>query len=428
MGRSTLCLILFYKNIKEKSSVIHKRHFIYKAFCGKLSAEYILKEKESMKKFVVPGIIILMIACTLSFIIGYKVNKNDSDTAEEEGVTTVEADLAEGETKAFIQHDYEKYLTLGTYTGLTATRSITKVTDEDILDAIEAELITWESVTRGIQKGDYVTLDFTGTIDGEEFEGGSAEDYEICVGDYDLLEELEDGLLGAKTGDKLSIPVTFPDDYDEEGESGLAGKKAQFAVTVKAVEIEKTEELNAASAKEQGYDSVDAYKKAKKEELEEENYLEAEDNLQAELFTMVSEASKLGEYTDAMYQEYQSVLDEEIADVAEQWGMDEESVKSVFYGITDDDSYKQAVEDKMLENLIFEAIADKEGLIIDESTYLEKALELAQSQELNSVEELETYQTKDEITAYIIKMSVLETIEAKATITEEYVDAEEYEE
>lgn len=83
-----------------------------------------------------------------------------------------------------------------------------------------------------IQSGDIAKIDFVGKIDGEEFSGGSSEDFIIEVGSGQLIDGFEDQLIDHKTGDEFDIVVTFPDDY---GVESLNGKEATFTTTVKGV-------------------------------------------------------------------------------------------------------------------------------------------------------------------------------------------------
>ena len=85
-----------------------------------------------------------------------------------------------------------------------------------------------------------MNIDFTGTIDGTEFDGGSATDYDLELGEGYFIDELEEGIVGMKTGETKEIPVTFPEDYSED----LAGKEAVFSVTVNSISQEILPEYN----------------------------------------------------------------------------------------------------------------------------------------------------------------------------------------
>lgn len=119
-----------------------------------------------------------------------------------------------------------------------------KVTDEDVDEQIKTDLIEHRTSADTVERGDYVTIDFVGKIDGKTFENGSADNYTIEVGQNTLIDGFEDGLIGMKSGETKDLHLTFPTDYDKE----YAGKDVVFTVTVKS--IERTPELTDELAKE----------------------------------------------------------------------------------------------------------------------------------------------------------------------------------
>ena len=124
--------------------------------------------------------------------------------------------------------------TLGTYKGLEVGRP-RRVPDEVVdteLEGLRERMATLETVDEAAGKGDFVLVDFTGTVDGEEFAGGTARDELIELGSERLVPGFEDQLDGASAGDERTVTITFPDDY---GADELKGKTAVFAVTVKEV-------------------------------------------------------------------------------------------------------------------------------------------------------------------------------------------------
>jgi trigger factor len=133
---------------------------------------------------------------------------------------------------------------LGTYKGLEVGRREPEVPDEVVdseLEGLRERLATLETVDEPAGKSDFVLVDFTGTVEGEEFAGGSARDELIELGSGRLVQGFEEQLEGAKAGDERSVTVTFPDDY---GAEDLKGRTAQFAVTVKEVKRKDLPELD----------------------------------------------------------------------------------------------------------------------------------------------------------------------------------------
>lgn len=115
-------------------------------------------------------------------------------------------------------------------------RQSADVTDEDIdtmIENLRKQRQTFGEKDAAIEDGDQATFDFAGSIDGEAFEGGTAEDFSLVVGSGRMIPGFEDGLVGMKAGDEKTIDVTFPEDYQAEE---LKGKAAQFKLNVKKVE------------------------------------------------------------------------------------------------------------------------------------------------------------------------------------------------
>ncbi len=124
---------------------------------------------------------------------------------------------------------------LGDLASIAIERPQVEVTQADVdrtLDVLRKQRAVFEPVTRGAQAGDRALVDFTGTIDGAEFPGGQAKDFAITLGESRMLPEFEAALQGAAAGDTRTFPLTFPADYHGKE---VAGKNAQFALTVKQV-------------------------------------------------------------------------------------------------------------------------------------------------------------------------------------------------
>jgi trigger factor len=133
---------------------------------------------------------------------------------------------------------------LGEYKGLEVGRADTEVPDEAVdteLERLRESFARLNPVERAAAEGDVVLMDYTGTIDGEEFEGGTAKDYLLELGAGRVLPELEAAVVGQEPGADVTATVSFPDDYHGED---VAGKQAEFAVTVREVREKELPELN----------------------------------------------------------------------------------------------------------------------------------------------------------------------------------------
>ena len=119
---------------------------------------------------------------------------------------------------------------------LEIEKAVVEITDKDLdnmMETLQKQHATWKDVKRKAKKDDKVVIDFVGTIDGEEFDGGKAEDFPLELGKGRMIPGFEKPLVGAKKGDEVTAEVTFPEDYHAEG---LKGKDAVFNITVKNVE------------------------------------------------------------------------------------------------------------------------------------------------------------------------------------------------
>jgi trigger factor len=160
--------------------------------------------------------------------------------------------------------------TLGDYKGVDAARRDAEVDDEQIqaeIDRLRESLASLETVQRAAASGDYVVLDFTGSIDGEVFEGGEARGFLLELGSGRLVEGFEEQLEGATADEQRTVAVSFPDDYQAER---LAGRDATFAVTVKEVKEKRLPAVDDDLAIEAGgYDSLDELRSEIRNQLSE---------------------------------------------------------------------------------------------------------------------------------------------------------------
>ncbi|PKH21349.1 trigger factor [Enterobacterales bacterium CwR94] len=119
---------------------------------------------------------------------------------------------------------------------INVEKPVVEVTDEDVdtmLDTLRKQQASWKDKDGAADKEDRITIDFTGSVDGEEFEGGKASDFVLAMGQGRMIPGFEDGVLGHKAGEEFTIEVTFPEDYHAEN---LKGKAAKFAIVLKKVE------------------------------------------------------------------------------------------------------------------------------------------------------------------------------------------------
>lgn len=121
-----------------------------------------------------------------------------------------------------------------------ATVEITEADVDNMVNVLRKQQATWAESTEAAKADDRVTIDFVGSVDGEEFEGGKASDFILAMGQGRMIPGFEDGIVGKKAGEQFDINVTFPAEYHAEN---LKGKDAKFAITLKKVENQVLPEL-----------------------------------------------------------------------------------------------------------------------------------------------------------------------------------------
>ena len=156
-----------------------------------------------------------------------------------------------------------------TYKGIKIPEFVYTVSDADVDKDIEETRLRLakdeEVIDRAAQMTDTVNIDFTGKMDGKEFEGGTAQGYDLTLGSHQFIPGFEEGVVGMNIGETKDIPVTFPEDYQAEE---LKGKEAVFTVTLHKITGKVLPELDEEFAKKMGSDSVDAYRTKVRERLE----------------------------------------------------------------------------------------------------------------------------------------------------------------
>lgn len=181
--------------------------------------------------------------------------------------------LAEGKDLEFAA-TFEVYpeVELNALDKIEVTKPVVEITADDLetmLGTLRKQHATWAKTDAAAASGDRVIIDFVGSIDGEEFEGGKAADFTLELGQGRMIPGFEDGIIGKKAGEEVTVDVTFPAEYHAEN---LKGKAAKFAVTVKAVEAQQLPEVNDEFAKLFGLaeSTVDALKVEVKKNMERE--------------------------------------------------------------------------------------------------------------------------------------------------------------
>ncbi|MBT8138919.1 MAG: trigger factor [Gammaproteobacteria bacterium] len=185
-------------------------------------------------------------------VVGEVANQSFQQAVTQESLTPVgtpKIDFTRNETGADLEvvATFEVFpeIELADPSNLKVEKFNASVTDTDVdamIEKLRAQRGEWNEVDRAAKDGDQVNIDFLGTRDGEPFDGGSADAFDLTLGEGKMITGFESGLEGAKAGDERNLKLTFPSDYHAEE---LAGANVEFAVTVNAVKEMSKPELDA---------------------------------------------------------------------------------------------------------------------------------------------------------------------------------------
>ena len=247
-------------------------------------------------------------------------------------------------------------------------------TDEKMQEDINAQLenhrVLNADAALAVKDGDVVNIDYVGTIDGVEFDGGSAQGYDLTIGSGSFIDNFEQQLIGTHPGDQVTVNVTFPEEYANNPD--LAGKAAVFAVTVNGIpefndEFVKTNLADYAQ-------TVEEYKQY----LKDTNY---KNNLNSAVSKYISDNISADKYPDAYLKQLkalQMTLNEEefnyMAQMYAQYGMDFSYGSVMEYkGAANTEEYEKVLEEDAkkfcLNNMAYQDLAAKAGIAITDEDY-----------------------------------------------------------
>ena len=271
---------------------------------------------------------------------------------------------------------------LGAYKDLEVLVEVSKeVTDEDIDAKLEnerknlAELVVKEGAA---ENGDTVVIDFVGSVDGAEFDGGKGENHSLELGSGQFIPGFEDQLVGAKAGDEVEVKVTFPEDYQA---SDLAGKAAVFVTKVNEVKAKEVPALDDELAKDldDEVETLDELKAKYRKELEAAKEIAYDDAVEGAALDLAVENAEIVELPAEMVEdEVHRAMNEFMGNMQRQ-GISPEMYFQIT-GTTQEDLHKQyeADADKRVKtNLVIEAVAAAEGFDATEEEIQKEINDLA---------------------------------------------------
>ena len=292
-------------------------------------------------------------------------------------------------------YDLTKYLELGDYSGLDVTYEDQEVSEEDIDLAIngilEAAAQPEKIMSGKAYNGDTVNIDFTGTIDGKVFDGGTASDQTLKLGSKQMIEGFEEQIIGKDLGSTFVIDVTFPKEYHSEA---LRSKDAKFEIHLNykhgdSIVPKFSEDFVRNNS---DFDTVEEYKEELKAQILSEKELGEEDRVRTEIWTKIVSASKVISYPpkevkrkiDQSYDYYKSY--------AEYYGMDFPEFLESYIGMDEEgfaDYLDQQAEIVVKQEMVLFSISKEQAIDISDDEYKAGILEMVKKEGFNSLEEFE---------------------------------------
>ena len=278
-----------------------------------------------------------------------------------------------------------------------------------------------ETVDRAAKSGDIVNIDYVGKIDGKEFEGGSATNYDLQLGSKSFIDDFEDQLVGCKAGDKKDVSVTFPDDYNI---ADMQGKEAVFTVSVNSVKQEK--ELNDKNVKaDTDYDTVDELKSAVKEQLQAKLDANNTDVIDSAIENKLLETVTVKSIPDSLKDWYVSCNIVAYENAALQSNQDVDTfVTNQTKGMyTKLDDLKKSFEDNCEKNvkieLILQAIVEDNHITISSDEYKKNVVDYISNYGCANQDELHKIYRKSNVEGTMLDRKALEKIKETANIVTE---------
>lgn len=249
-------------------------------------------------------------------------------------------------------------------------RPVVEVADEEVEEQVKRiaeNARTYSDKDGAAENGDRVTMDFVGKIDGEAFQGGSAEDSNLVIGSGQFIPGFEDQLVGAKAGEDREVKVSFPQDY---GAEHLAGKDAIFDVKVKAIAAPGALELNDELAKQLGLDSIEKLREIVRGQIESQ-------------FGAMTRQKVKRQLLDALDKDYDFPLPEKLveAEFNNIWSQVSRELEQSGKSFEDEDTteekargdYRKLAERRVRLGLVLSEIGEKAGVTISDEE-LQRAL------------------------------------------------------
>ena len=277
-------------------------------------------------------------------------------------------------------------VTLGEYKGIEIEKVEAEVTDEDV----EAELLNVQKQNarnipvedRAAKMDDEVTIDFEGFVDGEAFEGGKGENYQLTLGSHSFIDTFEDQIVGKNIGDEFDVNVTFPEDYQA---ADLAGKPAVFKCKLNGIKETELPELDDEFASEVSeFDTMDEYKADIKATLQVKKEKAAKNTKEGLVIDKIIENASM-EVPDPMVETTKEQMVQEFAQQISYQGLSIEQYFQ-FTGMSKEKFLESATPEalrRIQSRLVLEAIAKAEDIQVTEEELEEELKKMAEMYQMD---------------------------------------------
>jgi len=284
-------------------------------------------------------------------------------------------------------YDFNDYIKLGQYKGIEVKAEKLEVTDEDVDIAIQEELYDYgatpvEVTDRPVRLGDTVNIDFVGYHNGEAFDGGSANDYDLTIGSGAFIKGFEEQLIGAELSKEIEVNVVFPENYSY---TKLAGEPAVFKVTINKIQyFELTEDI----IKDLGFESEEAYRNQLLQELTERKAESIQQQKENYIYDTVIKNSEIT-LPENLVEYYANDFKTIYNNIAASYGYDLESFISLSgYSMEEFEKDVQYYSTTMAtRELVIKAISSLEGIEVTDEEFQAKVTEYAENYGYESAEE-----------------------------------------
>ena len=281
-------------------------------------------------------------------------------------------------------YDLNEYVKVADYHDLPFMSKTAEITDEDVEEEIQTRLeyaSTVENVTSGVvEDGDTINIAFAGRIDGELFEGGSSESYDLTVGTTSMIDGFVEGLIGKNVGETVTLDLQFPEEYHSEA---VAGKPVVFEVTINSKRIVSVPEFNDEFVQAYSdFQTTEEYRENLKESLTKQAQESIDAEIKDALWGVIVTGSEALQYPEEELAAANSAADEMEAEYQAQatmYGWEWSDYLALLMG-TDEEGFAKLKEEyaqnMVLSDMVLHKMAQDENVSVSQAEFEERAKEI----------------------------------------------------